>query len=144
MFNLGIAAILALVICGTLVIIAVPTLLFIRRKIARCTSSVPGTFMREAEYRMRRASTTMPVVSYELDGTTYEVMATYAEGFGGLSSQPAGTPLTVHYDPKEPTYIWVSKSGTFGQLRGMTILLWVGVGGCVLAACYMLFLYMTR
>ncbi len=144
MFNLGIAAIIALVICGTLVLIATPTLLIINRKIARCTQSVPGTFVRENKHGRRSSTYYLPVVSYTLDGVEYEVETTYAEGIGGLSGSPVGSPLTVYYDPADPTYVWASKSGTFGQRTAMKILLWVGIAGCALSGFYLLFLYLTH
>ncbi|MDO4797719.1 MAG: hypothetical protein Q4A01_06840 [Coriobacteriales bacterium] len=144
MSNLGIAAILALVICGTFVIIAIPTLIVINRRIARCTQSVPGTFVGERTYRIGKTTTFIPIVRYTVDNVQYECEASYAEGLGGFKTPPEGTPLTVFYDPFDITYVWATKSGTFGQRTAMKVLLWVGVFGCAISGAYLLALYLMR
>ena len=134
----GFVAILTLVICVTLVLIAIPTLIVINRRIKRCTAAVDGTYVGDARHGTDNAYY-WPIVRYVVDGVTYETEANYAEGF---KSQPVGSPVEVHYDPADVTYAWASMTDGFGQRTVMRVLLWAGVAGCVLAGGFLLRLFL--
>ena len=141
---MGLVLIFLFIFSITFVIIAIPTLIIINNRIKRCTQSVPGVFVRDNVHRMGRNTYFMPVISYTLDGVEYELEATYAEGLGGIKTQPAGTPLTVYYDPAQPTYVWASRNGSFGQRTAMKVLLWVGIAGLIICGVWFLFLLFSR
>ncbi|MBR3158707.1 MAG: DUF3592 domain-containing protein [Atopobiaceae bacterium] len=127
----------------TFVVIAIPTLITINHKIKRCTQSVPGTFVRENAHRMAKSTYFMPVVSYSVNGVQYELEVEYAEGFGGVISQDPGTPCTVYYDPADPTYVWASREGTFGQRTGMKVLLYLGIAGLIFSGIAALVIFIS-
>lgn len=85
----------------------------IRAILKRCTAIVQGTYLYETRVAQWKgnmiggvnANAYAAVVSFEVDGRTWEVAVSYSERLGSFSCKE-GDVVEVHYDPADPQVCW--------------------------------------